>query len=413
MTKVSVNAPRTPVTEGSSGLATATLPNMCKMPGPPAPFVPTPLPNIGKSGSSPKDYSKTVTIEGKKVAIRGATFGSMGDVASKGTGGGLVSANVEGPTSFAGPGSMDVKVEGKNVQLLGDPMLNNCGPSGSPANSATLMGVIQVTGWMVTLVTGEEECPLCKEAHKSKSALKETDKTRADAKQLAKTLSKHNKGAAQAKKFPQGKHDSGKMLGAVRCICDQTYADHSGGTEQVFRELVKKELGWHVPQESGVKTNIAVLNEETGEKENRVVTKAEAFTRKLYANDPERFKALQAEWNRADRLFEDYDESKDQDPTLPVRFPPGRCAGPKALALALEDGAVLSGITERWFHSGKGRTDGMVEHLRSDWEAPITKSFGHGESVPPCGSCNIVLPLMLCSKGKKGDRKCQHKKRKE
>jgi len=40
---------------------------------------------------------------------------------------------------------MNVKMEGKNVQLLGDPMLNNCGPSGSPANAATLMGLIQVS----------------------------------------------------------------------------------------------------------------------------------------------------------------------------------------------------------------------------------------------------------------------------
>lgn len=154
MPKVTVNAPKTPVTEDSNGVAAATLPNVCKMPGPPAPFVPTPLPNIGKSGTDPKNYSKSVTIEGKKVAIRGATFGSMGDVASKGTGGGVVSSNVEGPTSFVGPGSMDVKIEGKNVQLLGDPMLNNCGPSGSPANAATMMGVIQ-PGGLVTAVDGK------------------------------------------------------------------------------------------------------------------------------------------------------------------------------------------------------------------------------------------------------------------
>ncbi|MEX1365614.1 MAG: PAAR-like domain-containing protein [Nannocystaceae bacterium] len=143
MGSIAVNPPRTPVTEGSSGVAMATIPNICKMPGPPAPFVPTPLPNIGKSGSSPKGYSKKVKFEGKKVAIRGASFESMGDAASKGTGGGLVSANTHGPTKFIGPGSLNVKVEGKNVQYLGDPMMNNCGPSGSPANSATLAGVLQ------------------------------------------------------------------------------------------------------------------------------------------------------------------------------------------------------------------------------------------------------------------------------
>lgn len=144
MSSVAVNPPKTPVTKGSGGIAAATVPNVCKMPGPPAPFVPTPLPNIGKSGDSPKGYSKAVKIEGQAVAIRGASFQSVGDIASKATGGGLVSANTHGPTKFVGPGSLNVKIEGKNVQLLGDPMLNNCGPSGSPPNSATLAGVLQV-----------------------------------------------------------------------------------------------------------------------------------------------------------------------------------------------------------------------------------------------------------------------------
>jgi uncharacterized Zn-binding protein involved in type VI secretion len=124
-------------------MATATLPNVCKMPGPPAPFVPTPLPNIGQSGNSPDGYSTTVTIEGNPVGIRGCSFKSTGDVASQGTGGGLVSNNTQGPTKFIAPGALDVQIEGKNVQLLGDQMLNNCGPSGTPANSATMAGLLQ------------------------------------------------------------------------------------------------------------------------------------------------------------------------------------------------------------------------------------------------------------------------------
>lgn len=124
---VGVNPPKTPVTKGSNGIATATLPNMCKMPGPPAPFVPAPLPNIGKSGEKPKGYSKKVKVEKKAVAIKGASFGSMGDMASKGTGGGMVSANTHGPCKFISPGSMDVKFEGKNVHLLADLMTNNGG----------------------------------------------------------------------------------------------------------------------------------------------------------------------------------------------------------------------------------------------------------------------------------------------
>jgi uncharacterized Zn-binding protein involved in type VI secretion len=138
---VAIHPPKTPVHKGIHSVAKATIPNICKMPGPPAPFVPAPLPNIAKSELSPKGYSTTVEIEGNAVAIRGATYESIGDMASKGTGGGLISANCHGPAKFIAPGSMTVKIEGKNVHLLGDPMLNNCGPSGSPPNTgATMMG---------------------------------------------------------------------------------------------------------------------------------------------------------------------------------------------------------------------------------------------------------------------------------
>jgi len=116
------------------------------MPGPPAPFVPTPLPNIASSGTSPKGYSKKVKIEGQTVAIRGATFASKGDMPSKGTGGGLVSANTHGPAKFITPGSPTVEIEGKSVHLLAEPMLNNCGPTGNPTNTgATMTGDVQLS----------------------------------------------------------------------------------------------------------------------------------------------------------------------------------------------------------------------------------------------------------------------------
>jgi hypothetical protein len=157
MPSVAVNPPKTPVTKGSNGIATATLPNVCKMPGPPAPFVPTPLPNIGQSSKQPDGYSTSVKIEGEAVAIAGASFGSSGDIASKGTGGGIVSNNAEGPTKFIAPGSLDVQIEGKNVQYLGDQMMNNCGPGGSPANSATMAGEMQAIEGM----TPQEQKVIC------------------------------------------------------------------------------------------------------------------------------------------------------------------------------------------------------------------------------------------------------------
>ncbi|MEM7136268.1 MAG: PAAR-like domain-containing protein [Myxococcota bacterium] len=123
--KVAVNPPRTPCTKNSNGVKIAILPNVCKMPGPPAPFVPTPLPNVGKSGDSPKGYSKKVKMNGETVAIKGASFKSMGDIASKGTGGGIISASTHDVTEFISPGSMNVTVEGKAVHLLMDLMTNN------------------------------------------------------------------------------------------------------------------------------------------------------------------------------------------------------------------------------------------------------------------------------------------------
>jgi uncharacterized Zn-binding protein involved in type VI secretion len=137
MSSIGVNPPHTPVTEGSGGKSLATTPNVCKMPGPPAPFVPTPLPNLGTSGDNLTDGSTTVKFEGKKVAIKGSYYMSQpsGDVASQGTGGGIVSAKVQGKTEWMAPGSMDVKADGKNIQLLGDAMGNN---GGSPVNAATM-----------------------------------------------------------------------------------------------------------------------------------------------------------------------------------------------------------------------------------------------------------------------------------
>jgi hypothetical protein len=156
---VGVNPPKTPITKGSNGVAAATLPNICKMPGPPAPFVPTPLPNIGKSGDSPKGYTKKVKIESNSVAIKGASFKSVGDMSSKGTGGGIVSANAHGPCKFISPGSMDVKFEGQNVHLLSDLMTNNGGGSGIPANSATMMGLIQLIAAAMITESTHTACP--------------------------------------------------------------------------------------------------------------------------------------------------------------------------------------------------------------------------------------------------------------
>lgn len=377
MTKVSVNAPKTPVTEGSSGVAAATLPNVCKMPGPPAPFVPTPLPNIGKSGTDPKNYSKSVTIEGKKVAIRGATFGSMGDVASKGTGGGIVSSNVEGPTSFVGPGSMDTKIEGKNVQLLGDPMLNNCGPSGSPANAATMMGLVQTNG-TVTVVNGEDRCPLCRQRHGKDGTLKEAPSTKVNAGRLAQRV---------ARKVRSGESPPlATMLGVVQCKCgkNKTYADHSGDTLQGVCDSIS-ELKWVGPTAA----NTPDAKEKT----------VKDFLKGRFS---QRGADLDKLWMK---LAQRAQKSK-RGQTSSAAYPPGSCAGPRALVLALDDKAYPAGLTERWFHSGKQPVAAKIRFRDAESGEEVEAFFDHGKTVPPCLTCNVIIPSMLCPEDK--ELECQH-----
>lgn len=360
---VSVNPPKTPVTKGSNGIAAATVPNICKMPGPPAPFVPTPLPNIGKSDKSPEGYSKKVKIEGNTVAIKGASFKSMGDVASKGTGGGIVSSNTEGPTKFIGPGSMDVKIEGKNVHLLSDPMLNNCGPSGNPPNAATLLGVIQAPGMLVTAVLGDT-CPLCNKA--PHEPLKETEATKADAGDLAKNYDARRK--ALNKKDRLFRRPT--MLAVVYCKCPKKYADQSGTTSHLLCDAAK---------DSGMKHPQGVVD-----------VKARI---KAHAKNDKVFDEI---WKEAEELSNASKTNRD----LPAAYPPGACAAQGAMVLALDDGGLPAAMTEQWYHPQGKATGAPIRYI--DATSPDRKwvvkdeKFAHGTTVPPCGTCEIILELLLC-----------------
>lgn len=373
---VTVNPPKTPVTAGSNGIAAATVPNVCKMPGPPAPFVPTPLPNIGKSGDSPAGYSKTVTIAGKAVAIKGATFNSTGDIASKGTGGGLVSANTHGPTKFVGPGSLDVKIDGKNVQLLSDPMLNNCGPSGSPPNAATLMGVIQTSGMVTAVEAGD--CPVCGERHKD---FRETKATKTDVQVLA--------GKYRQQLAKHGVPDA-TMLGVVECKCKTRYADKSSITTTIFTDAAKAAGMKHV--------QVAMDNEQ----------RRAAFSVHMQAlgKGVEFNKA----WEAATRRHKDFQSARKTDPNSPAAYPPGSCAAQKTLLLLMDDGAVPNAMTEQYFSSAGAPTSSKIAHVQIDKRTGerITTAdfFKHGTTVPPCRTCELLVPFLICDRGKKT---CEHR----
>lgn len=366
---VSVNSPKTPITKGSNGIATATLPNICKMPGPPAPFVPTPLPNIGKSSDSPKGYSKKVKIEGNTVAIKGASFNSVGDMASKGTGGGLISSNTHGPCKFISPGSLDVKIEGKNVHLLTDMVTNNGGPSGTPPNSATMMGAIQACGTVVYVPQGE--CPICEETHED---FKESPATKASAEGLIRAYEN------EERELERDKRGGSKMIGVVHCKCGgHQYANLSGGARITFYRAAQ---GMHT---------IGNVNEKRKNKDQMVLNSMrQRFTRNK-------------KFRQALRL------AHMDSVTGYAKFPPGQCAAQGALVLALDHGCVPAAMTEKWY-SLEGPTAKMVEHTSNQFGNEkgrgirVTKLFRQGKSVPPCETCNLLLPFLTCQE----EDQCTH-----
>ena len=120
--------------KGSSGVVTATIPDVCKTPSPGGP-VPIPYPNIAFSKDLAKGSKKVKADGGQSCAIKGSEFSiSVGD--EPGTIGGVKSGVNKGKATWIS-WSMDVKIEGKNACRLTDKMLMNKG------NTVSMGGEIQ------------------------------------------------------------------------------------------------------------------------------------------------------------------------------------------------------------------------------------------------------------------------------
>lgn len=97
------------------------FPDVCKTPTPGGP-IPIPYPNIGKS-SDTSQGSTTVKADGQMIMLKGSKYKmTAGDEA--GTVGGVVSSSFKGEAEFM-LYSFDVKVDGKNVCRMGDPLFHN------------------------------------------------------------------------------------------------------------------------------------------------------------------------------------------------------------------------------------------------------------------------------------------------
>src|SRR4051794_29865097 len=93
--------------KGSIGISMATIPDVCKTPSPAGP-VPIPYPNIADHSTLDKG-TKTVTIKGNMVAIKGSEY-SMSSGDEPGTAGGVTSSTFKKETEWI-TYSFDVKMD--------------------------------------------------------------------------------------------------------------------------------------------------------------------------------------------------------------------------------------------------------------------------------------------------------------
>ena len=107
-------------------------PDVVKVPAPPAPFVPTPFPNIAMCNqANGGTCSSKVKILGKEVLTTKTEISmSSGDEAGT-AGGGMVSSKIKGPALYK-KGSSKVKVEGAPMVHLTSMVAHN---GGSNANA--------------------------------------------------------------------------------------------------------------------------------------------------------------------------------------------------------------------------------------------------------------------------------------
>lgn len=109
------------ITHANGSAKSINFPCVGKTPGPPAPFVPVPYPNISM-GSDTDKASKKVKADGKPVALKNKSVfkTSKGNEAAT-AGGGMITTKTSGKSSYMMYAS-DVKIEKKEVPRAFDIM---------------------------------------------------------------------------------------------------------------------------------------------------------------------------------------------------------------------------------------------------------------------------------------------------
>ncbi|MFY0539694.1 hypothetical protein [Nannocystis pusilla] len=176
------------------------------------------------------------------------------------------------------------------------------------------------------------------------------------------------------------------MLGVVHCKCGQKYADQSGLTTVELCEAAK---GMKHP--SGVTTSYkdgASRDAAKNDAEAAMVGRMRAHLK----NSP----AFRTRLAVAERKV----SASLKDSSDGASYPPGACAAQKVLVLLLDDRAVPAAMTERWYGSETGSPIAYLEVSgtgRKRTRNRVVRKFKNGETVPPCGTCELLVPLLTCA----------------
>jgi|SRR4051812_42820110 hypothetical protein len=145
------------VVHQSSGGVTMSFPDVCKTPSPAGP-IPIPYPNVAMSANTAQG-SSTVKMDGNPIMLKDSNF-SMSTGDEPGVAGGVASNTFKGKAEFVNY-SFDVKVDGKSVPRLLDPMIHNkmSSPNTAPFPELQAPAVVVVLDEQVK--EAERTCPCC------------------------------------------------------------------------------------------------------------------------------------------------------------------------------------------------------------------------------------------------------------
>jgi hypothetical protein len=338
---------------------------------------------------------------------------------------------------------MDVKIEGKNVQFLSDPMLNNCAGGGSPPNAATLVGVLQGPGLIAVL--GDEPCPLCGKNHGDEGKLEEKTESQgvvtdvenaikaalaaanADAKRLqaiedgitaAREVMRTGDAAAkaEAQKTMSRLANSrvvnlAAMMGGVTCKCGSVkYA----GTSFVQYKDVCKRLKHHSPKPYFSLTKPPRKGKRGSDTDKGYSPRRGAkFRMAVSVGHRAKFRSI---WKERKANAEDSIKGLTEE----VAYPPGQCAAQQLVVHAMDHKCRPLGLTERYFQSNErspplDHTKFRVRDMGADGvpgpPRPMTADeVKPGRPIPPCGTCQVILQALMCPDDKPTE--CAHAKAK-